>query len=85
MQSSYTAGYMGAFIMGAAVGAIIASGSGYYYPPYIGYPPCGYPIYRPYPRRMEPTALPITNGERRLWRIPNCLWSIRLGHAHRII
>jgi uncharacterized membrane protein YgcG len=49
VQSSYTAGYMGAFVMGAAVGAIVASGSGYYYPPYIGYPPYGYPVYHPYP------------------------------------
>ena len=49
IQSSYTAGYMGAFVMGAAVGAVIASGSGYYYPPYIGYPPYGYPVYHPYP------------------------------------
>jgi hypothetical protein len=49
VQSSYTAGYMGAFIMGAAVGAIVASGTGYYYPPYIGYPIGGYPVYRPYP------------------------------------
>jgi hypothetical protein len=49
VQSSYTAGYMGAFVMGAAVGAIVCSGSGYYYPPYIGYPPYGYPVYHPYP------------------------------------
>jgi len=49
VQSSYTAGYMGAFVMGAAVGAIVASGSGYYYPPYIGYPAYGYPVYHPYP------------------------------------
>jgi len=49
VQSSYTAGYLGAFVMGAAVGAIVASGTGYYYPPYIGYPVGGYPIYHPYP------------------------------------
>jgi len=49
VQSSYTAGYLGAFVMGAAVGAIVANGSGYYYPPYIGYPPYGYPVYHPYP------------------------------------
>jgi hypothetical protein len=49
VQSSYTAGYLGAFVMGAAVGAIVASGSGYYYPPYIGYPAYGYPVYHPYP------------------------------------
>ncbi|HKM67909.1 MAG TPA: hypothetical protein VJX70_12145 [Candidatus Acidoferrum sp.] len=49
VQSSYTAGYLGAFVMGAAVGAIMANGSGYYYPPYIGYPAYGYPVYHPYP------------------------------------
>jgi hypothetical protein len=49
VQSSYTAGYMGAFIVGAAVGAIVANGSGYYYPPYIYHPAYGYPAYYPYP------------------------------------
>lgn len=49
VSSSYTAGYLGVFVMGAAVGAVIANGSGYYYPPYVGYPPYGYPVYRPYP------------------------------------
>ena len=48
VQSSYTAGYLGTFIAGAAVGAILASGTGYYYPPYYGYAAGGYPIYRPY-------------------------------------
>jgi hypothetical protein len=48
VESSYTAGYLGAFVTGAAVGAIVASGTGYYYPPYIGYPVGGYPIYHPY-------------------------------------
>jgi len=56
VQSSYTAGYMGAFIMGAAVGAIVASGTGYYYPPYIGYPIGGYPVYRPYPMPYGSTS-----------------------------
>src|SRR5438477_12333435 len=32
IQSSYTAGYLGTFIAGAAVGAILTSGTGYYYP-----------------------------------------------------
>jgi hypothetical protein len=49
VQSSYTAGYLGTFVLGAAVGAIVTSGTGYYYPPYIGYPPYGYPVYHPYP------------------------------------
>ena len=49
VQSSYTAGYLGAFVMGAAVGAIVTSGTGYYYPPYIGYPIGGYPYFHPYP------------------------------------
>jgi hypothetical protein len=49
VQSSYTAGYLGAFVMGAAVGAVVCSGTGYYYPPYVGYPAYGYPVYHPYP------------------------------------
>ncbi|HVP53902.1 MAG TPA: hypothetical protein VMU45_02825 [Candidatus Eisenbacteria bacterium] len=55
VQASYTAGYMGAFITGAAVGAIVACGTGYYYPPYIygGYyypyaATYGYHAYNPY-------------------------------------
>jgi hypothetical protein len=48
VQASYTAGYMGTFIVGVTVGAIIAGGTGYYYPPYLYYPAVGYPIYRPY-------------------------------------
>jgi hypothetical protein len=48
VQSSYTAGYMGSFVVGVTVGAILASGTGYYYPPYLYYPPVGYPIYHPY-------------------------------------
>ena len=49
VQASYTAGYMGAFVMGVTTGAIIAGGTGYYYPPYVGvYPGYGYPAYYPY-------------------------------------
>jgi hypothetical protein len=49
VQSSYTAGYMGAFVVGVAVGAVIAGGTGYYYPPYVYHPGYGYPVYHPYP------------------------------------
>ena len=49
IQSSYTAGYLGAFILGAATGAIIANNTGYYYPPYVYRPPYGYPAYYRYP------------------------------------
>ncbi len=49
VQSSYTSGYLGTFVVGMAMGAILANGTGYYYPPYMYYPPYGYPIYRPYP------------------------------------
>src|SRR5271166_6302107 len=35
VTASYTAGYMGAFIMGATVGAIVCGGTSYYYPPYV--------------------------------------------------
>jgi hypothetical protein len=55
VTSSYTAGYMGMFVVGATVGAIVASGTGYYYPPYIygGYyypyaATYGYHTYNPY-------------------------------------
>ncbi len=49
VQASYTAGYMGAFIVGATVGAIVAGGTGYYYPPYIYHPAYGYAGYYGYP------------------------------------
>jgi hypothetical protein len=35
VTASYTAGYMGTFIAGMAVGAICAGGTGWYYPPYV--------------------------------------------------
>jgi hypothetical protein len=58
VQSSYTAGYLGAFVLGAAVGAIVANGTGYYYPPYVYYPPrygYGYPpVYYPRPPTYGP-------------------------------
>jgi hypothetical protein len=44
VEASYTSGYLGTFI----VGATIATGTGYYYPPYYGYPISGYPYYYPY-------------------------------------
>jgi hypothetical protein len=49
VECSHTAGYLGAFVIGLTVGAVVANGTGYYYPPYMYYPPYGYPIYRPYP------------------------------------
>ncbi|MGF6754947.1 hypothetical protein [Paraburkholderia sp. GAS42] len=50
VQSSYTAGYLGVFIAGAAIGAIVAQGNGYYYPPYVAIGRGPYPVY--YPRPM---------------------------------
>jgi hypothetical protein len=49
VECDHTAGYLGMFLVGAAVGLTIAYGTGYYYPPYYYYPRYGYPIYRPYP------------------------------------
>jgi hypothetical protein len=48
----YTSGYMGTFVLGMAVGATIAYGTGYRYPPYVYYPPRPYPVpyYVGYPR-----------------------------------
>src|SRR6184192_1646796 len=48
VTASYTAGYLGTFILGAATGAIIANGSGYYWPPYVYHPPYGYAAYYPW-------------------------------------
>lgn len=58
VQASYTAGYLGIFIAGAAIGAIVAQGNGYYYPPYVrvGYGP--YPVYYP---RPAPYGYPAYN------------------------
>jgi hypothetical protein len=44
VESSYTAGYLGSYI----VGGTIATGTGYYYSPYYYYPMGGYPMYYPY-------------------------------------
>jgi hypothetical protein len=52
VEASYTAGYLGAFVMGVAVGSIVTYGSGYYYPPYVGWYG-GYPAYY---------ARPVTYG-----------------------
>ena len=49
VQASYTAGYLGIFIAGAAIGAIIAQGNGYYYPPYVVVGRGPYPVYYPRP------------------------------------
>ena len=49
VECDHTAGYLGMFLVGAAVGLTIAYGTGYYYPPYYYHPPYGYPVYRPYP------------------------------------
>jgi hypothetical protein len=49
VQSSYTSGYMGVFVVGFTAGIVIASGTGYYHPPYYYYPPFGYPYCYHYP------------------------------------
>lgn len=48
VEMSYSSGYLGMFVLGAAVGATVVYGTGYYYPPYVYYGP-RYPIYYPYP------------------------------------
>ncbi len=49
VQSNYTAGYMGVFVMASTPGATLAYGSGYYYAPYIDQVASPYAIYHPYP------------------------------------
>ena len=55
VQSSYTAGYLGAFVMGAAVGAIVTSGTGYYYQP-LATRPMATLFITPIPRATGPMA-----------------------------
>jgi hypothetical protein len=47
VEMSYSSGYVGMFVLGAAVGACVVYGTGYYYPPYVYWGPR--PIYYPYP------------------------------------
>jgi hypothetical protein len=47
VQTSYSSGYLGVFVVGVAVGSAIVYGTGYYYPPYVYYGP--HPVYYPYP------------------------------------
>jgi hypothetical protein len=65
VESSHTGGYLGMFVVGAAVGAAICYGTGYHYPPYIYYGPgIAYPIYRPWPTTYGSAAMynPRTGG-----------------------
>ena len=48
VQASYTAGYLGVFVMGVSAGAVIVCGTGYYYPPYVAVSAAWvYPVYYP--------------------------------------
>jgi hypothetical protein len=51
IEAGYTSGYTGEFLMGTETGVVVAAGTGWYYPPYIGYYPgyWGYPAYYGYP------------------------------------
>ncbi|HYL47301.1 MAG TPA: hypothetical protein VEU52_09765 [Candidatus Limnocylindrales bacterium] len=62
VESSYSAGYMGMFVIGMAVGATLVYGTGYYYPPYVYWGP--HPIYYPYPYTYGCFAVynPYTGG-----------------------
>jgi len=65
VESDTAAGYLGMFIVGAAVGAAIVYGIGYYYPPYVYWGPgVPYPVYRPWPCTYGVGAVynPYTGG-----------------------
>ncbi|WP_353064182.1 hypothetical protein RBB77_00250 [Tunturibacter psychrotolerans] len=47
VQTSYSSGYLGVFVVGMTVGSAIVYGTGYYYPPYVYWGP--HPVYYPYP------------------------------------
>jgi hypothetical protein len=48
VESSYTSGYLGMFVIGMTAGLAIGYGTGYYYPSYV-YWGGGYPYYRAWP------------------------------------
>lgn len=60
---SYTAGYFGTFVAGAALGAWLVWGTGYYYEPWTWWGG-GYPVYYPYYRTYGAGAVynPWTGG-----------------------
>src|SRR5262249_2287133 len=62
VQSTSTAGYLGMFLVGTAVGLTIAYGTGYYYPPFYAWG--AYPIYHPWPATYGVGAVwnPYTGG-----------------------
>ena len=84
-NESYTAGYMGAFIVGAAVGAVVAGGTGYYYPPYYYHPAYGYPVYHPYPTTYGYSSTYHTTtgaygvSQTAYWRLR------RIGNSKRVV
>lgn len=47
VETSYSSGYLGVFVVGMAVGSAVVYGTGYYYPPYVYWGP--HPVYYPYP------------------------------------
>jgi hypothetical protein len=62
VESSYSAGYVGMFVIGMAVGVTLVYGTGYYYPPYVYWGP--HPIYYSYPYTYGCAAVynPYTGG-----------------------
>ena len=65
VETSYTSGYMGMFVVGTAVGLTVAYGTGYYYPPYYYWGPMyPYPMYWGWPVTYGVGAVynPYTGG-----------------------
>ncbi|MGH9561559.1 MAG: hypothetical protein ACRD3S_08895, partial [Terracidiphilus sp.] len=65
VECSTTAGYLGMFVVGTAVGAAIAFGPGYYYPPYVYWgASMAYPAYHVWPATYGAGAVynPWTGG-----------------------
>lgn len=58
VQTSYSSGYLGVFVVGVAVGSAIVYGTGYYYPPYVYYGP--HPVYYPYTYGVAAVYNPYT-------------------------
>ena len=79
IEASHTAGYLGAFVAGAATGAIVASGTGYYYPPYA--PALAAGAYMPYPATYG--ATPYYNDHTGAYGLSQSAYGPNGGSADR--
>jgi hypothetical protein len=79
VECDHTAGYLGMFLIGTAVGLTIAYGTGYYYPPYLLLPPAVWvshlsalPGHLRSGRFLQSLLRHLRCCARRLWSVRRC-------------